>query len=180
MTDLETKNLLLSLLAGKFENKIQAFSYPSKYAMIRVTHVPIFKGDYFYGEQAYTYQTNRPYRQFVLRVTRNDTEYTLLNYDIVDKNQFAGCKNLDKLTKDMLRLKRGCDVNLSYNGSAFIGGLSGCDCHVEWNGNDTYLQNEVELTEDFYYVKDMGFSKEHGGQIWGSKYGRFEFKRMPA
>ena len=181
MTDLETKQLLYTWLHGKFENKIQAFSYPSKYAMIRVTHLPVISGEFLYGEQAYTYQLNKPYRQFVLRITRNAEKYTLLNYEIVkDKNLFAGCKNLDKLTRDMLKLKKGCDVDLTFNGSAFVGGLTGCDCSVTWNGKDTYLQNEVELTEDFYYVKDLGYSREHGGQIWGSKYGRFEFKKMPA
>lgn len=180
MTDKDTKQLLISLLQGRFENKIQAFSYPSRYAMIRVTHIPILTGEFFYGEQAYTYQVNKPYRQFVLRVTRNAKEFTLLNYDIKDKQQFVGGRNLNKLTKDMLKLKSGCDVNLTYNGTAFVGGLTGCECHVNWNGKETYLQNEVELTKDFYYVKDLGFSKEHGDQIWGSKYGRFEFKRMPA
>lgn len=166
-------------LTGSFENKIQAFSNPSKYAMIRVTHIPIWDG-WFYGEQAYTYQANKPYRQFVLHPIENSNNYTILNYDIVDKSQFAGCKNLDKLTKDMLRLKDGCNVNLTFDGSSFRGGLTGCDCYVKWNGRDTYLQNEVELTPTHYCVKDLGFCQKNHHQIWGSKYGRFEFKKMPA
>ena len=164
-------------LTGSFENKIQAFSNPSKYAMIRVTHVPIWDG-WFYGEQAYTYQANKPYRQFVLLPTLEGDSIRILNYEIEGKEQFAGCQNLDKLTKDMLRLKTGCDVNLTFNGSSFIGGLSGCDCYVKWNGRDTYLQNEIELTSIYYYVKDLGFCQENHHQIWGSKYGRFEFKKM--
>lgn len=164
-------------LTGSFENKIQAFSNPSKYAMIRVTHVPIWDG-WFYGEQSYTYQANKPYRQFVLLPTLEGDSIRILNYEIEGKEQFAGCQNLDKLTKDMLRLKTGCDVNLTFNGSSFIGGLSGCDCYVKWNGRDTYLQNEIELTSTYYYVKDLGFCQENHHQIWGSKYGRFEFKKM--
>lgn len=165
-------------LTGSFENKIQAFSNPSKYAMIRVTHVPIWDG-WFYGEQAYTYQAQKPYRQFVLHPTLEENSIRILNYEISGKEQFAGCKNLDKLTKDMISLKNGCDVNLTFNGSSFIGGLSGCDCYVNWNGRDTYLQNEIELTPTYYYVKDLGFCQTNHHQIWGSKYGRFEFKRMP-
>ena len=164
-------------LTGSFENKIQAFSYPSRYAMIRVTHVPIWDG-WFYGEQAYTYQANKPYRQFVLLPTLEGDSIRILNYEIEGKEQFAGCKNLDKLTKDMLRLKIGCDVNLTFDGSSFTGGLSGCDCYVSWNGRDTYLQNEIELTPTHYYVKDLGFCQKNHHQIWGSKHGRFEFKRM--
>ena len=170
---------LYEWLTGKFENKIQAFSNPSKYAMIRVTHTPIW-GDWFYGEQAYTYQLTKPYRQFVLHPVQNGENFVISNYEIVNKEQFIGSKNLDKLTKDMLRLKNGCDVNLSFNGSSFTGGLSGCDCYVKWNGRDTYLQNEIELTSNQYCVKDLGFCQTNHNQIWGSKHGRFEFKRMPA
>ncbi len=180
MTDKETKLLLYTWLQGRFENKIQAFSNPSKYAMIQVTHTAILEGEYLYGEQAYTYQLQKPYRQFVIQIVRNDDVYTLVNYDITeDKKQFAGSRNLDKITKDMLKLRKHCDVNLTFNGTAFIGGLTGCKCYVKWNGKDTYLQNEVELREDFYGVKDLGFDQAHGHQIWGSKHGRFEFKRLP-
>ena len=164
-------------LTGSFENKIQAFSNPSKYAMIRVTHVPIWDG-WFYGEQAYSYQAKKPYRQFVLHPTIVGDTIQILNYEIAGKEQFAGCQNLDNLTKLMLRLKNGCDVNLTFDGNSFKGGLTGCDCYVEWNGRDTYLQNEIELTSTHYYVKDLGFCQTHHHQIWGSKYGRFEFKKM--
>tara|TARA_B100000902_G_scaffold43237_1_gene50935 strand:- start:4911 stop:5456 length:546 start_codon:yes stop_codon:yes gene_type:complete len=180
MTDKETKQLLYTWLQGKFENKIQAFSNPSKYAMIQVSHTAIMEGKYLYGEQAYTYQLQKPYRQFVLQIVRNAKSYTLLNYDIIsNKLEFAGSKNLDKITKDMIECRNGCDVDLTFNGTAFVGGLTGCDCHVVWNGTETYLQNEVELTENFYGVKDLGYDKKHGHQIWGSKYGRFEFNRLP-
>ena len=165
-------------LTGSFENKIQAFSNPSKYAMIRVTHVPVWD-EWFYGEQAYSYQSKKPYRQFVLHPTIVGDTIKIHNYEIAGKEQFAGCQNLDKLTKEMLKLKLGCDVNLTFNGSSFKGGLTGCDCYVEWNGRDTYLQNEIELTSTHYYVKDLGFCQKNHHQIWGSKYGRFEFKKMP-
>ena len=134
---------------------------------------------WFYGEQAYTYQANKPYRQFVLHPTVVGDSIKILNYEIAEKEQFAGRQNLDKLTKEMLKLKNGCDVNLTFDGSSFKGGLTGCDCYVEWNGRDTYLQNEIELTSTHYYVKDLGFCQKNHHQIWGSKYGRFEFKKMP-
>ena len=165
-------------LTGKFENKFQAFGAPSKYAYIRVTHVPVFDG-YFYGEQAYNYQVNKPYRQFVLKPIVVENGFTILNYEIVGKQKFAGVKNLDKLTKDMLRLKLGCDVNLTFEGDAFVGGLTGCDCHVTWSGKETYLQNKIKLTKDSYFVEDLGFDRYKNHQIWGSRYGPFEFKKMP-
>ena len=169
---------LYEWLEGKFENKRQAFSYPSKYAMITVTHVPIWDG-WFYGEQAYSYQPKKPYRQFVLHPSVDGNKIKIVNYEIEGKEQFVGGKHLDKLTKDMLTLKDGCDVNLTFDGSSFVGGLTGCDCYVEWSGKDTYLQNEIELTSSHYYVKDLGFCQESHKQIWGSRNGRFEFTKMP-
>ena len=167
------------LLVGKFENKRQAFTYPSKFAFIRITHVDIGDG-LFYGEQAYTYNLNSPYRQFVLEPTVDGDKICILNYEIDDKKQFAGLKNLDKLNRSMLKLRDGCDVVVSnVHGNTFVGGIEGCDCHVKWMDRDTYLINQIELNETNYYVIDKGISIEHGHQIWGSKYGRFEFARMP-
>lgn len=166
------------LLEGKFENRDQAFTNPSKYAYIRVTHTSIGDG-LFYGEQAYNYQLSKPYRQFVLEPTLSDSGIKILNYEVLNKEKFVNFKNLDKLNRDVLKLRSGCDVNLVKDGPTFKGGLSGCDCYVEWSGRDTYLQNEIELTPTHYYVKDLGFCQKNHHQIWGSKHGRFEFKRMP-
>jgi CpeT protein len=167
-----------ALLVGKFENKIQAFKDPSKFAHIRITHVDIGDGLY-YGEQAYNYNLKSPYRQFILEPIQEENQIRILNYEVGDKNQFKNCQNLDKIDRSMLKLKSGCDVVVTHDGSSFKGGLTGCDCHVDWLGRKSYLQNQIELTQDFYYVIDKGFCSIHHHQIWGSKYGRFEFARMP-
>lgn len=172
-------DLLHEWLEGRFCNKIQAFSYPSRYAMIQVTHKKI-SDTLFYGEQAYNYRSKKPYRQFVLEPQLlDDGRICILNYDIENKRQFENCRGIDKITRDMLQLKQGCNVYLTYDGTKFVGGLTGCDCYVKWNGRDTYLQNEIELTSDTYRVKDLGFDQKHHHQIWGSKYDHFEFKRLP-
>lgn len=166
-----------NLLVGKFENKLQAFKNPSKFAYIRITHVDIGDG-LFYGEQAYNYNLKSPYRQFVLEPIQEENSIRILNYEIEDKNQFKNCQNLDKLDRSMLKLRSGCDVIAFKNGDSFKGSLTGCNCMVDWMGRQTYLQNEIELTPTNYYVIDRGFCAEHHHQIWGSKYGRFEFVRM--
>jgi CpeT protein len=168
-----------TLLEGKFENRIQAFSNPAKYAYIRVTHVKINNG-MFYGEQAYNYQLDKPYRQFVLHPILEGEQIRIINYELKGKENFLGFKNLDKINKSMLILKDGCDViveKISHN--TFKGGIQGCNCIVNWKGRDTYLQNQMELTKDFYYVIDRGMCSQNHHQLWGSKYGRFEFARMP-
>lgn len=166
------------LLVGKFENKRQAFSYPSHFAYIRITHIDIGFGLY-YGEQAYNYALQSPYRQFVLEPIQEQNQIRILNYEIEDKNQFKNCQNLDEIDRSMLKLKSGCDVIVTKDKDSFKGGLTGCDCHVNWSGRNTYLQNQIELTPTHYYVIDKGFCAENHHQLWGSKYGRFEFARMP-
>ena len=171
-------NDFFRLIEGKFENKIQAMSYPSQYAMIRVTHVNL-GGGLIYGEQAYNYQLHKPYRQFVLEPKEENNKIRIINYEILGKQNYVECKNLDKINKSVLKLKSGCDVYLEPKDNSFVGGIQGCDCMVEWLGRKTYLQNQIELTPTHYYVMDRGFCAQHGHQLWGSKYGRFEFKRMP-
>jgi CpeT protein len=166
------------LVEGKFENKIQAMSYPSQYAMIRVTHANIGNG-LIYGEQAYNYQLDKPYRQFVLEPVEEENQIRIYNYEILDKQNHTGLKRLDEIDKSVLKLKPGCDVVMKQQDDSFIGGISGCECMVDWMGRETYLQNEIELTPTNYYVMDRGFCAQHGHQLWGSKYGRFEFVRMP-
>ena len=166
------------LIEGKFENKIQAMSHPSKYAMIRVTHVNLGEG-LIYGEQAYNYQLHKPYRQFVLEPVEEENQIRIYNYEIMDKENYTGFKALDKIDKSVLKLRGGCDVVVTPSGDSFVGGIEGCGCMVDWMGRETYLLNQIEITPTHYYVMDRGFCSEHGHQLWGSKYGRFEFVRMP-
>ena len=166
------------LVEGKFENRVQAMSYPSRYAMIRIVHVNLGNG-LIYGEQAYNYQLGSPYRQFVIKPVEEDNQIRVYNYELIDKQNYTGFKRLDKIDHDVLKLKSGCDVVMTPENDSFVGGIQGCDCMVDWMSRKTYLQNEIELTPTHYYVMDRGFCAQYGHQLWGSKYGRFEFVRMP-
>jgi len=54
-------------LLGSFNNRMQAFSFPSQYAQISLKHVLLPNG-MFYGEQKYTTSKESPYWQFALSV----------------------------------------------------------------------------------------------------------------
>ena len=60
----------VELLVGTFANKRQAQSHPTRYAHIRVSH-RLLGENRIYGEQAYNYLLNRPYRQFVIDVVED-------------------------------------------------------------------------------------------------------------
>ncbi|BCU93983.1 MAG: hypothetical protein CM15mV3_2690 [Caudoviricetes sp.] len=87
----------IELLEGTFANKRQAQSHPTRYAHIRVSHRLIGENR-IYGEQAYNYLLNRPYRQFVIdvvnrvtniisRTMRLQTLYSLQNAKVLNKLQ---------------------------------------------------------------------------------------------
>ena len=176
-------NQFLDLLEGTFSNKVQAQSHPTRYAHIWVNHRKI-SDNRIYGEQAYNYLKNRPYRQFVIEVVDEGNEvdgniYRLKNYEIKDAKQFAECKNLENLTDDLLTYREGCDIIMKQTGhNTFTGGTSTCNCYVEWQGVKTYVQNEVILSEEDYQVVDRGLHTETHQRIWGSEWGAFKFKRM--
>jgi len=171
-------NQFLDLLEGTFSNKIQAQSHPTRYAHIWVNHRKI-SDNRIYGEQAYNYLKNRPYRQFVIEVVAEEEQFRLKNYEIKDAKQFAECKNLENLTDDLLTYREGCDIIMKQTGnSTFTGGTSTCNCYVEWQGVKTYVQNEVILSKEDYQVVDRGLHTETNQRIWGSEWGAFKFKRM--
>ena len=176
-------NQFLDLLEGTFANKRQAQGHPTRYAHIRVQHRKI-SDCRFYGEQAYNYLLNRPYRQFVIEVVDEGNEvdgnvYRLKNYEIADALRFAECKNLELITDEILTYREGCDIIMRQIGpSAFKGGTSTCECWVDWQGTKTYVQNEVLLTETDYQVVDRGLHAETHAKIWGSDWGAFKFVRM--
>ena len=177
-------NEFTELLVGTFANKTQAQSHPTRYAHIRVSHRLIGENR-IYGEQAYNYLLNRPYRQFVIDVVQqvglapHSEEYHLKNYEIINPLQFAECKNLDKISDDILKYREGCDVIMRKTGpKTFFGGTSTCECWVTWNGVKTYVQNEVMLSETEYQVTDKGLHAENHSKVWGSDYGAFKFVRQ--
>ena len=121
-------NQFLDLLEGTFANKRQAQGHPTRYAHILVQHRKISENR-LYGEQAYNYLKQRPYRQFVIEVVAEKGQFRLKNYEIADAKQFVGCQNLDQLTDDMLTYREGCDIIMKQVGhNTYKGGTSTCNC----------------------------------------------------
>lgn len=170
-------NQFLEYLVGEFNNKRQAFSHPTRYAYIRVLHRKI-SDDLIYGEQAYAFQDVRPYRQFVLKPVQDGEKIRVINYDIDDPLRFVKGKNLEIITEDNLILRENCDTIFTCKDGVYYGEVEGCDCFVEWRGQQTYLKNKVELGLNYYNVIDQGFSVLGDFQLWGSTHGYFNFVRQ--
>lgn len=163
---------------GTWENKIQAFSYPAKYAMVRLIHKKIPGTEsMFYGEQAYNYALDAPYRQFVVEATTQKDVIRVKNYDF-DKKSFLGFKNLESIPEGLTH-KKSCDTILKFDGNTFVGSIEGCTCYVEWQDQVTYVKNEIYLSNDEYHVVDRGYLLGTDKQVWGGKFGPFKFNKVP-
>jgi len=173
-------NTFLELFEGTFANRRQAQSHPTRYAHIRVVHRRV-KDNRFYGEQAYNYLLNRPYRQFVIDVIDEGEFIRLKNYEIVNPSLYVGCQNLENLTDDVLTYREGCDHIMKQTGKySFEGKNDGCECYVQRGAQKTYVANEVKLSKENYSVLDRGLHVDNHTKVWGSDWGPFNFTRQDA
>ena len=155
-------------LIGKFENKRQAFRNPSRFAYVRIIHENV-DGKLIYGEQAYHYMLNSPYRKFVLEPVLSDGRLVVKNYSITNPNE--------PITQDNLTYREGCDILFNLVDDVFVGSSEGCNCIVKRNGKDTYFTTKTQLGINYYHVIDRGYDLVTKKQIWGTEYGPFEFAK---
>tara|TARA_B100000686_G_C16304331_1_gene720048 strand:- start:37 stop:573 length:537 start_codon:yes stop_codon:yes gene_type:complete len=169
----------LELIEGTFSNKYQAQCHPTRYAHIWITYKPMGNNRY-YGEQAYNYMRKRPYLQYVIEVVLEDGFVRTKNHELLGNlDKYAGGDKLDEITEDDLKYRPGCDLLFQkMPDGSFKGGTTGCECFVEWDGKQTYLQNDITLTEEMLKVMDIGKAVDTGQKIWGSNYGHLEFRRQ--
>jgi len=163
---------------GTWENKVQAFSYPSKFAMVRLVHKKIQGTEsMYYGEQAYNYSVDSPYRQFIVEAIEDNGSIRIKNYDF-DKNFHLGFKNLESRPEGLTH-KEFCDIMFTFDGDSFQGSLQGCSCYVEWQDQVTYIKNDIFLSKEQYNVVDRGYLVDTDKQVWGGKHGHFKFLKTP-
>lgn len=164
-------------LLGSWNNRTQAFSFPSQYSQISLKHVMLDFG-MIYGEQWYTVRKQPPYRQFVLDVNQIEDKLIVSSYKVKDGNKFLYFKDIDKITKEDLEKNENCECVFVKQNDSFIGRIVGCDCIVERNGKKSFLFTASELTENKYRVIDRGYCPETKKMLWGSEHGMFEFDKL--
>jgi hypothetical protein len=167
-----------SFLVGSFNNRRQAFSFPSQYSQISLKHVLLDNG-MIYGEQWYSVRNQPPYRQFVLDISSKSKKIIVKSYKVKDKDKFLRFNNLDQLSDDDLTENIGCDNIFVKRNEVYYGIIIGCDCIVEKNGRTSFLYTASELSFNKYKVIDRGYDPETKEMVWGSEHGMFEFDKEP-
>lgn len=163
-------------LLGSFNNRKQAFSFPSQYSQISLKHVLLNNG-MLYGEQKYTVRGQPPYRQFVLDIKEVDEKIIVSSYKVKNGKNHLEFKNLNDITDNDLELNENCECIFIKEGNNYIGRIIGCDCIVERNGKKTFLFTMSVLSKDVYRVIDRGYDPKTKKMVWGSEHGMFEFNK---
>ena len=158
-------NKFCEYFEGTFENKMQAMSYPIKFAMIEMVHTPYGKHK-FRCIQRY-YVDKQQYRNTIISVYEQDSKILVKNFK--EKNSETG----------ELTYLSGCDIVFELIGDEFHGKNLCKECFVTWAGNQTYLQTESILGNGYYNVIDKGYDIETDKHIWGSFNGSFQFVKSP-
>lgn len=165
-------------LLGSWNNRTQAFSFPSQYSQISLRHVMLDFG-MIYGEQWYTVRKQPPYRQFILDINQvNDNLIVVSSYKVKDGKKFLYFKDLEKIKKDDLEKNDNCECVFIKKNNVYYGKIVGCNCIVEKNGKKSFLFTASELSENKYKVIDRGYCPETKKMLWGSEHGMFEFDKQ--
>ena len=146
---------------GTFDNRMQAMSYPTKFAMIELVHEKL-DNNRFRCTQRY-YIDKIAYRKSIIEVIEQESNLLVKNYK--EENQLT---YLD-----------GCDIIFEKISDEFHGKNLCKNCFVTWSEKQTYLQTQSILGNNYYHVIDKGYDINTDEHIWGSFNGPFQFVKTP-
>jgi CpeT protein len=177
--------VLQKRMTGLFSSRAQS-QEDSSYYEIALHMEPIWPdnkdGYWFYVEQAMARMLDKPYRQRIYHLTRQD-KYTLVSkvYELPQPMRFAGAwKNkslLAGITVDSLIDRQGCAIYLKKDDAGnYSGSTPGKECLSSLRGA-TYATSEVVIYADRMISWDRGWDKENK-QVWGATKGGYRFVRI--
>jgi len=184
VTDIDLTELK-DRMVGAFSSEAQA-KRDTGYYNIYLHMSPIFTdrkdGYWLYVEQAVAKALQRPYRQRIYHVYRQDDSTLVSKVFEMDKPlRFAGAWSnttlLGSLSVDSLIDRKGCAIFLHKNKDGnFAGATPGKECLSSLRGA-TYATSEVEIYVDKLLSWDRGWNNEDM-QVWGAEKGGYQFIKV--
>lgn len=180
-------------IAAEWGNRQQAMDNPPMWAHIHVAFRPLpwdlLDGYAFYTESAYDFDLSSPYKTSVVHIVndgngqlelascklQNADEYWMGAYE---PSLLEGLQR-DKLTK----MADVCNTTFVWNENQrkYIGSSrpgKGCRIRRAGTDEDTYLESQIELTEESYSAWDIGRDFKTDKLIWGPPGGAFVFSPL--
>lgn len=177
--------VLTERMAGMFSSEGQAAA-DTNFLNIRLVMKPIWTdrkdGKWLYIEQASAKKLEKPYRQRVYHVYKQDKQTIISQvYEMNAPLRFAGTwqklKPLEELTPDSLVSREGCAIHLHKSKAGiYFGSTPGKECSSSLRGA-SYATSEVEIFDDRILSWDRGFDASDK-QVWGSEKGSYIFVKI--
>jgi hypothetical protein len=183
---------LIQSLCGVFSNADQAREHPIWFVQLRLWQrwVPLFAEDSvtLFLEQANMLQSDRPYRQRLLRLHREGSQILGQYYQFQNPGAVRGWgttpDRLQSLTLDQIEILPGCQIEvklwaLSNGWGARALLVPGGRCCFEYEGQmrQVMVGFEVEAIGDRVGFRsfDKGIDPATGQALWGALMGPYEF-----
>ncbi len=179
-TELRT---LFSLMQGSFNSEKQALA-DSTYYNISLHMYPIWeqRGNWLYVEQAMNAMQDKPYRQRIYELKRNENgQLASYVYTIPGDSLWIGKwktpEAFDSLSVEQLRLRKGCEVLLNKTSEGlFEGKTQDGTCESTLRGA-SYAMSSVSISHKGIESWDQGFDGD-GIQVWGATKGAYIFDKI--
>ena len=181
-TDVELQ-ALFSLMQGSFNSEKQALA-DSTYYNISLHMYPIWekKGNWLYVEQAMNAMQDKPYRQRIYELKRNENgQLASYVYAIPADSLWIGKwktpQAFDSLSVGQLMLRTGCEVLLNKTSEGlFEGKTQDATCESSLRGA-SYAMSTVRISVKGIESWDQGFDSD-GKQVWGATKGGYIFDKL--
>jgi len=174
---------LFSLMQGSYNSEKQALA-DSTYYNISLHMYPIWneKGNWLYVEQALNAMQDKPYRQRIYEVKRNE-DGVLASYVYTIKGdslwigKWKTPSVFDTLTIEQLVLRDGCEVLLTQeNDTLFSGKTRDKTCESSLRGA-AFATSKVTISPMGIASWDQGFD-QNDTQVWGATEGGYVFDKL--
>ncbi|GIV46116.1 MAG: chromophore lyase CpcT/CpeT 1 [Ignavibacterium sp.] len=177
-------DVLLSWMIGSFNSEEQSKN-DSDYYNISLEMHRIWNsrndGYWLYVEQAVAANKDKPYRQRIYYIFKDNDVIKSVIYSIPDEKNFVGgwkdISLFDKLSPENLEARDGCEVIIKRKDeNTFIGSTVDKNCTSNLRGA-TYATTEVVITKDKMISWDRGFN-DKDEQVWGAEKGGYIFNKL--
>ena len=184
---------LKKLMTGTFSSSAQAVKDTNFYNIsLKMQELSSSEnGFWLYVEQAVANSLDKPYRQRLYHVYKNnDTSVASMIYEFKEPKQFIGGNENANAQMELLAivakgdvdknpnviLRDGCTMFLKKSGQKFWGSTNGNGCTSSLRGA-SYATSEAVITKDGLVTLDRGYDA-NGKQVWGSQFGGYQFMRQ--
>lgn len=173
---------LYQLMQGSFDSSTQAESDKEFYD-ITLHMYPIWQdredAKWLYVEQSVSANQQKPYRQRVYKLLRNDAgDYVSEVYKLPNEENWImawkDSRKWDALKPEKLIIREGCEVVLKRLGERHYKGSTGATSCKSTLRGAAYATSTVEVTPGKIVSWDQGFD-DGGEQVWGAVKSGYEF-----